>query len=193
MLRSLFGVAFPLFTSYMYDALGIHWASSIPAFLALACLPFPFIFYRYGPAIRKRCKFAAEAEAFLKSLRAEAEQEDGDDDSADPSDDKPQPSSASTTDHDRANAEREAQREAEALDYSYGREEQQPEYAAIKSPAERASESSKGVVSKKSSRSLQLSRSRTYEGSPYDIDRINTGESFARGPSNSRAGSVRKA
>lgn len=60
-LRSLFGAAFPLFTSYMYADLGIHWASSIPAFLALACVPFPFFFYKYGAAIRSRCKFAAEA------------------------------------------------------------------------------------------------------------------------------------
>jgi len=40
-LRSLFGMAFPLFTSYMYANLGIHWASCIPAFLALMCLPMP--------------------------------------------------------------------------------------------------------------------------------------------------------
>jgi len=68
-LRSCFGAAFPLFTTYMYGDLGIHWASSIPAFLALACVPFPFLFYRYGPAIRARCKFAAESAAFLKRLQ----------------------------------------------------------------------------------------------------------------------------
>lgn len=64
-LRSLFGAAFPLFTTHMYMNLGIHWASSMPAFLALLCVPFPFLFYRYGSAIRKRCKFAAEAERVL--------------------------------------------------------------------------------------------------------------------------------
>ena len=64
-LRSLFGAAFPLFTTHMYDSLGIHWASSIPAFLALMCVPFPFLFYRYGAAIRRRCKFAAEAERIM--------------------------------------------------------------------------------------------------------------------------------
>ncbi|KZM25906.1 transmembrane transport [Ascochyta rabiei] len=68
-LRSLFGAAFPLFTSYMFADLGIHWASSIPAFLALACVPFPFLFYRYGAAIRMRCKFAAEAAAFLEKIK----------------------------------------------------------------------------------------------------------------------------
>ena len=68
-LRSLFGAAFPLFCPYMYKNLGIHWASSIPAFLALACVPFPFLFYKYGGAIRERCKFAAEAAAFLQNSK----------------------------------------------------------------------------------------------------------------------------
>lgn len=69
-LRSLFGAIFPLFTTYMYDNLGIHWASSIPAFLALMCVPFPFLFYKYGPAIRSRCKYASEAAAIMKQMRA---------------------------------------------------------------------------------------------------------------------------
>ncbi|KDN70345.1 putative polyamine transporter 1 [Colletotrichum sublineola] len=38
-LRNLFGAAFPTFTVKMYQNLGIHWASSVPAFLALACMP----------------------------------------------------------------------------------------------------------------------------------------------------------
>ncbi|KAG5657879.1 hypothetical protein KAF25_007912 [Fusarium avenaceum] len=60
-LRSLFGAAFPLFTKQMYDKLGTQWASSVPAFLSLACLPMPFIFFKYGPAIRQRCKYSAKA------------------------------------------------------------------------------------------------------------------------------------
>ncbi|KAI0100973.1 MFS general substrate transporter [Nemania sp. FL0031] len=74
-LRSLFGVAFPLFTSYLYADLGIHWASSIPAFLALACVPFPFLFYKYGPAIRRRCKYAAQSAAFVKRMQDPEETE----------------------------------------------------------------------------------------------------------------------
>ena len=53
-LRSVLGAAFPLFTNQMYDNLGIHWASSIPAFLTLACLPFPIIMYRYGETLRMK-------------------------------------------------------------------------------------------------------------------------------------------
>jgi MFS family permease len=68
-LRSLFGAAFPLFTTYLYQNLGIHWASSIPAFLALACVPLPFLFYKYGPGIRSRCKYAAEAARVMEQLK----------------------------------------------------------------------------------------------------------------------------
>ncbi|EXA32035.1 hypothetical protein FOVG_16705 [Fusarium oxysporum f. sp. pisi HDV247] len=68
-LRSLFGAAFPLFTVQMYDNLGLHWASTVPAFLALACVPFPYLFYVYGASIRTHCKFAAESDAFMQSLK----------------------------------------------------------------------------------------------------------------------------
>ncbi|KAG7420710.1 Efflux pump FUB11 [Fusarium oxysporum f. sp. rapae] len=68
-LRSLFGAAFPLFTVQMYDNLGLHWASTVPAFLALACVPFPYLLYVYGARIRTHCKFAAESDAFMQSLK----------------------------------------------------------------------------------------------------------------------------
>jgi len=71
-IRSLFGAAFPLFTTYMYKDLGIHWASSIPAFLSLACMPFPYLFWRYGATIRAKCKYAAEAAAVLEKMRSRA-------------------------------------------------------------------------------------------------------------------------
>ncbi|KAJ5555715.1 hypothetical protein N7535_008148 [Penicillium sp. DV-2018c] len=77
-IRALFGAAFPLFTTPMYQNLGIHWASSISAFLALACLPFPWIFYKYGPAIRRHCQYAAESARQLDEMadrmREQAEQ-----------------------------------------------------------------------------------------------------------------------
>lgn len=53
----------------MYRRLGDQWASSIPAFLVLACVPIPFLFYKYGPAIRAKCKFAAEAARILELMR----------------------------------------------------------------------------------------------------------------------------
>ncbi|KAJ6159699.1 hypothetical protein N7497_004236 [Penicillium chrysogenum] len=67
-IRALFGAAFPLFTTPMYQNLGIQWASSISAFLAVACLPFPWIFYKYGPAIRRHCQYAAESARQLDEM-----------------------------------------------------------------------------------------------------------------------------
>ena len=76
-LRALVGGAFPLFTTYMYRDLGVHWASSVPGFLTVLCLPFPFVMYRYGARIRMRCKMAAEAAELLHRLRAADNNDDG--------------------------------------------------------------------------------------------------------------------
>lgn len=110
-LRSLFGAAFPLFTKQMYANLGVNWASSVPGFLALACVPFPFLFYKYGPRIRRSCKYAAEAAAFRDSLLQKVVQQ---------------------------RTEETAESEVEVKD------------------------------------ELILVKTKTYEASPYDIDRINT-------------------
>ncbi|KAK4556634.1 hypothetical protein LTR86_006205 [Recurvomyces mirabilis] len=56
--RSLVGAAFPLFATSMYTRLGVQWASTLLAFLCLALVPAPFLFYRYGKQIRARSKFA---------------------------------------------------------------------------------------------------------------------------------------
>lgn len=68
LVRALLAFAFPLFAPDMYRNLGLHWASSIPAFLALICLPIPFLFYRYGHKIRQYCKYSAESEAFVDKM-----------------------------------------------------------------------------------------------------------------------------
>ncbi|CAH0025068.1 unnamed protein product [Clonostachys rhizophaga] len=68
-LRSIFGAVFPIIATYMYNNLGIHWASTVLAFLSLACVPFPFLFYRYGSKIRQKCAYAAEAAAHMKGLQ----------------------------------------------------------------------------------------------------------------------------
>ncbi|EUC26707.1 hypothetical protein COCCADRAFT_42284 [Bipolaris zeicola 26-R-13] len=67
-LRCVFGAAFPLFTSQMYSRLGIHWASALPGFLTVACFPLIVTLYRYGAIIRKRCKYAAEAQAYWEEI-----------------------------------------------------------------------------------------------------------------------------
>ncbi|KAF6825541.1 major facilitator superfamily transporter [Colletotrichum musicola] len=55
-LRAVFAAVFPLFTGIMYKNLGLHWASSVPGFLALAWVPFPFVLYKYGHLIRTRSR-----------------------------------------------------------------------------------------------------------------------------------------
>ncbi|KAK5626218.1 hypothetical protein RRF57_001933 [Xylaria bambusicola] len=67
-LRSIFGAVFPLFTTPLLHNLGIHWASSIPAFLGIFCLPFPLFFYLYGSRIRRKGKYATQAAEILQQL-----------------------------------------------------------------------------------------------------------------------------
>lgn len=57
-IRSFWGAACVLFTAHMYHRLGDQWASSLLAFLALACCAIPFGFYYFGARIRKRSKYA---------------------------------------------------------------------------------------------------------------------------------------
>lgn len=67
-MRSIFGAVFPLFTSQMYENLGLHWAASVPAFLALVCVPIPYLFFVFGARIRRSCHYAAEADDFMNRL-----------------------------------------------------------------------------------------------------------------------------
>ena len=67
--RSVIGAVFPLFTTQMYHNLGIHWASSIPAFMTLVCIPFPLIMYRYGMQVRMKCKYSFEAAETMKKMQ----------------------------------------------------------------------------------------------------------------------------
>ncbi|CAN3360695.1 polyamine transporter 3 [Diutina catenulata] len=56
-LRSGGGAAFPLFTPQMYRKLGLQWASWLLAFISLAMIAIPFLFYRFGKQLRaKWCK-----------------------------------------------------------------------------------------------------------------------------------------
>ncbi|KAJ5993946.1 hypothetical protein N7451_009670 [Penicillium sp. IBT 35674x] len=161
-LRSLLGMAFPLFTTYMYENLGIHWASSIPAFLALACVPFPFVFYKYGAQIRQRCTFAAEADAFMRRLaeknqaappQKEEEKETEKDSEADIADDS-DTDTVSTV----------------------------PSRISIGRRMSRASR-----ASRHSGRSLhRVATATQYEENPYDLDLVNTRQSAISGHGHSK-------
>jgi DHA1 family multidrug resistance protein-like MFS transporter len=60
--RSACGAAAPLFTRYMFNALGVGGGGSLIGGVAVLLAPIPFIFYRYGEPIRKRSKFAPTPE-----------------------------------------------------------------------------------------------------------------------------------
>ncbi|KAH8701967.1 putative MFS multidrug transporter [Talaromyces proteolyticus] len=57
-LRSMWGAGCVLFTIQMYHRLGYQWASSLLAFIALACCAIPYVFYYYGEGIRRHSHFA---------------------------------------------------------------------------------------------------------------------------------------
>lgn len=63
MVRALFGAGFPLFASQMYSKLGVPWATSLLAFLAVTMIPIPVLFFVYGAKIRSWSKNAVSATA----------------------------------------------------------------------------------------------------------------------------------
>ncbi|KAF2862741.1 MFS general substrate transporter [Piedraia hortae CBS 480.64] len=158
-MRSVFGAVFPLFTTDMYKNLGIHWASSIPAFLALACVPFPFLFYKYGATIRAKCKYSQQSEAFLRKLQTQAQQANPDASPEEFGDEEPS---------EKAKEEEEEERDPDEQ-YENGR------FERIKTNQSRRRAGSRGPV--------------TYDANPFDLDRVNTRESF---PNERRSTSTRR-
>jgi multidrug resistance protein len=57
-IRSFWGAGVVLFTEQMYHRLGYQWASSLLAFISLACCAIPFVFYSFGAKIRAMSKYA---------------------------------------------------------------------------------------------------------------------------------------
>jgi hypothetical protein len=132
----------------------------------------PFLFYKYGATIRSKCKFAAEAEAFMTRLRNEAQDSD--------------------PGHDSEPEEAEYEKEQEALETP---SHPGPRYEGIKaSPAASAlrptvsrTNTLRATASRSSARSGNRGRV-DWDDNPYAIDRVNTRESFRSGRSRSRTG-----
>lgn len=59
--RAAAASASPLFTQYMFDALGVGGGGSLIGGIAVLLLPIPFAFYRYGAPLRLRSKYAPTA------------------------------------------------------------------------------------------------------------------------------------
>jgi hypothetical protein len=159
-LRSLFGAAFPLFTKNMYDNLGIHWASTIPACLALVCVPFPFLFYKYGGAIRSKCAYAAQSEAIMAQLRTKANEPE-----------------ARVQVSEEKNPER---TNSASTDSSSGHEGGGARFEPIKTrnPVVVAGDADGQPLTKVKSAG-SIVEAANYQASPYDIDRVNTSTSLA--------------
>lgn len=74
--RSILGAVLPLAAKPMFNRLGIHWACSLIAFLALGVSIIPFAFIRYGDRIRASSKFCQELKRIKALEQLELEREE---------------------------------------------------------------------------------------------------------------------
>jgi hypothetical protein len=130
-------------------------------------VPMPFLFYKFGPQIREKCKFAAQSAAFMMNLQKQTDEANA---AFEESDAQTVTGSASThaeddekIDAQKKNAERRESEEHEALDYSYEDETRGNGFAPIRPTL---------------SRPDGTARKTSYDGNPFDLDRVNTRESF---------------
>ncbi|KAF2020198.1 MFS general substrate transporter [Aaosphaeria arxii CBS 175.79] len=70
-MRSIFGGVFPLFATYMFNGMGIEWASTLLGIVALLLVPMPIIFYLYGKKIRAKSNFAPAPDLKQDKMRDE--------------------------------------------------------------------------------------------------------------------------
>jgi hypothetical protein len=141
----------------------------IPAFLALACLPFPFLFYKYGASIRKKCKYAAQADAFMEKMRARA---------------AAQPAVVESSDGSSHTASVEEEAEEEAHETEPRFQEMKTEKETLDGLDLEKIRTGRSTRSRRSVRTIQ----EEYYDNPYEIDRVHTRESFK--PTRSRADST---
>ena len=73
--RSACGAVAPLYTQYMFNALGVGGGGSLIGGVAVLLAPIPFIFYKYGEPIRKRSKFAPTPEPKAETLERDESKE----------------------------------------------------------------------------------------------------------------------
>lgn len=73
--RSACGAAAPLYTQYMFDALGVGGGGSLIGGIAVLLAPIPFVFIKYGGNIRRKSKFAPTEDG--EPVSAPVEQDPG--------------------------------------------------------------------------------------------------------------------
>ena len=69
--RSLVGGTFPLFATYMFNGMGIQWASTLLGCVAFALVPLPIVFLLYGRKIRAKSQFAPAPDLLQDKRRDE--------------------------------------------------------------------------------------------------------------------------
>jgi hypothetical protein len=57
-LQSIGGAVLPLAGEPMYDRLGLGWGNSVLGFIALAFVPVPWLFFKYGETLRNMSSVA---------------------------------------------------------------------------------------------------------------------------------------
>lgn len=77
-LRSLAGAASPLFTHQMFTAMGVGGGGSLVGGVAALLAIIPFLFYKFGPAIRARSTFSPQKFMAAKAAAAKAATEQKD-------------------------------------------------------------------------------------------------------------------
>lgn len=70
-MRSMFGGVFPLFATFMFDGMGIQWASTMLGCVALVLVPMPAVFYMFGKRLRAKSKFAPASDIAQDKRRDE--------------------------------------------------------------------------------------------------------------------------
>jgi len=156
----------------MYDRLGIHWASTIPACLALACVPAPFLFYKYGAVIRKKCKYASISEDFVRRTMAEMKQDQDNNSDGDTNDDV-------STPHDSDSTKKETEKEFERHEDAEDRRIEEYEEEQDRTPRVPPKPITRKTDPRRLALTQTLSRQHTHESyNPFDIDRVNTKDSF---------------
>ncbi|KAI0659875.1 MFS general substrate transporter [Cubamyces menziesii] len=66
--RSVVASIFPIVAHSVVDALGTKWGVTVFAFISVAMIPIPFIFVRFGPALRARSRHAKEAREIITRM-----------------------------------------------------------------------------------------------------------------------------
>lgn len=73
--RSIGSALSPLYTNYMFKALGVTGGGSLVAAVATALAIVPFILYKHGGAIRRKSKYASGSCSLEEKHRKESESE----------------------------------------------------------------------------------------------------------------------